>query len=208
MSRIIETEVFTYEELDDRAKEKARDWYRKGVFDYDWWDCLYDDAAEIADLLGIDLRQKRVTLMNGGHRYDPAIYFTGFYHQGSGSSFEGSYSYRKGALQAIQAYAPKDNALHQIARDLQEVQRKNFYALTAKVKSHRDHSIDVEVYKDGDTWSVTREAEEGIKEALNDFNHWIFRRLQDEYEYLTSDEVVEQSIIANEYEFESDGSRI
>lgn len=41
------TTVYSFEELSAHAKEWARDWYREGALDYDWWDCTYEDAARI-----------------------------------------------------------------------------------------------------------------------------------------------------------------
>jgi hypothetical protein len=52
MPRTMETMVFHFDELSDKAKEKARDWYREGALDHDWWDSVYEDAAEIAKLTG------------------------------------------------------------------------------------------------------------------------------------------------------------
>ena len=31
----------------ERDKERARDWWREGALHYDWWECAYEDAAEI-----------------------------------------------------------------------------------------------------------------------------------------------------------------
>lgn len=45
--KIIETKVFTFDELSDKAKEKARDWYREGAFDDRWYDQVYEDAENI-----------------------------------------------------------------------------------------------------------------------------------------------------------------
>lgn len=39
--------VYDFDELSDKAKEKARDWYREGALDYDWWDSTYEDAERI-----------------------------------------------------------------------------------------------------------------------------------------------------------------
>ena len=36
--------VYQFDELSDSAKEKARDWYRLGAMDYEWWDYVYEDA--------------------------------------------------------------------------------------------------------------------------------------------------------------------
>lgn len=41
--------ITTYEftELSDKAKEAARECWRDGWMDYDWWDGVYDDAARV-----------------------------------------------------------------------------------------------------------------------------------------------------------------
>lgn len=55
--RTIETKVYTFDELTDSAKEKARDWYRQGGLDYEWWDTTYEDAEMIGlKISGFDLR--------------------------------------------------------------------------------------------------------------------------------------------------------
>lgn len=54
--RIIETKVYTFDELNDAAKERARERYREGALDYDWWDFLYKDAGRIGlEITGFDL---------------------------------------------------------------------------------------------------------------------------------------------------------
>jgi hypothetical protein len=45
--RIQETKIFTFDELSDDAKDKARAWYLEGAFDYDWWQFIYEDAEQI-----------------------------------------------------------------------------------------------------------------------------------------------------------------
>jgi len=47
MKTIIETEVMTFDELDESAKETAREWYREGIGYDEWWDCIYMDAENI-----------------------------------------------------------------------------------------------------------------------------------------------------------------
>jgi hypothetical protein len=109
MPRVMETKVFKFEELSDKAKEKAREWFREGALDHDWWDTEYDEAASIGEMMGISLRRKPVKLHGGGTRYDPAIYFSGFSSQGDGACFEAHYSYVKGGAKAIREYARKTN---------------------------------------------------------------------------------------------------
>ena len=204
--RTVEKTLYKYEELSDRAKQKARECYLEGGLDYSWWEYSYEDFARVAEILGITLSQRSVPLMNGKCRYEPEIYFSGFYHQGSGSSFCGTYRYAKGAVAKIKKYAPQDEELHRIAYGLQEVQRRHFYRLTADITSVRDHYIRVEVDDSENRYRDIGGAEDDVRELMNDFNGWMFKCLRDEYEYLTSDEAVEESIVANEYEFDEYGN--
>ena len=50
-----EVTVYQFDELSDRAKEKAREWYRGGQPDHDWWNSIYDDALRMAEILGIEI---------------------------------------------------------------------------------------------------------------------------------------------------------
>ncbi len=196
--RIVETKVYKYEELSDSAKERAREWYLENGLCYDWWDDSYEDFCRVAEILGIEISTRR-------DGKTPEIYFTGFYCQGSGSSFNGTYRYAKGAVAKIKQYAPQDEELHRIAESLQAVQSRHFYKLRASIKTRRDDSIRVEVWHGDDQYRDIGNAEDKVRDLMNDFNDWMFKRLQDEYEYLTSDEQVAESIIANEYEFDEDG---
>src|ERR1700687_4493128 len=54
--REIMTKLYRFDELTDAAKEKARDWYREDVLDYDWYDYIYEDAKTIGlKITGFDL---------------------------------------------------------------------------------------------------------------------------------------------------------
>lgn len=231
--RVMETTVYRFDELSDRAKERARDWFREGALDYDWWDSIYEDAATCGEILGINLRQKPVKTMGGSTRYEPAIYFSGFYTQGAGARMEADYEYPKGKDKSpawrIKDHAPpkwidkqtgeeqhnKGNAeLARIADALQDIQRRNFYGISARVRfghGHGEHEMNttVEVFKtiNGDDREVDQDTDEAVRELMRDFMRWIYRQLEAEYEYRMSDEAVDEDIRANEYEFEEDGSR-
>ena len=210
--RVVETKVYTYNELDDAAKSKARAWYAGMIFsDSGDWDLVFDDAVRMAKILGIDVDIKPVQLMGGGVGGKPTIYFSGFWSQGDGACFEGSYRYKKGAAKAIRKEAPEDKELHRIADALQAVQRRHFYKLRATT-SHRGRyyhsgcmSVDVEHYDD--PYRDISDAEDEVTQLMRDFADWIYDQLQKEYDYQTSDEQVAESIIANEYEFTEDGAR-
>ena len=208
--RTIEKTVFTFDELSDSAKENARQWWRDAEnFDSYWHESVFDDAAERADILGIDLHQTRVNLAGGGYRYNPTIYFSGFSSQGDSACFEGSYTYQKGAVKAMSQYAPNDKELQRIATALQALQKHHFYSLTANCR-HSGHyyhaycmSVDVGYSRD-DSRDIS-DAESELTELLRDFANWIYRQLEAEYEYQMSDEVVDENIRMNEYEFDENG---
>jgi len=212
MPEVIETTVYRLAELSDEAKDKARAWYREGGFDYDWYDAVYEDFQQIAEILGIDFKTRTVRLMGGGSRQEPRTFFSGFWSQGDGACFEGYYSYRKNVSAAIRAYAPQDATLHGIADALQAVQRRNFYQLRAEAthrgRYHHEYCMAISVTRDSPTWQdMTADAEDVITEALRDLARWLYRQLERKYEYLTSDEAVDESIITNDYTFTSSGRR-
>lgn len=210
MPRIKETTVYAYSELSENAKESARNWYRNSDCDSFWSEHVIDDAADIADMLGIDLRQTRKTRMDNTHFYAPTIYYSGFSSQGDGACFESTYKYKPGALKAIQAHAPTDKRLQGIAKELQDIQKRYFYKLTAATK-HRGHyyhsgCMSVDVEHSDDSYRDIGTAESDITDALRSFADWIYNQLEKEYEWCNSDEQVTESIEANEYEFDEDGS--
>ncbi len=53
-----------------------------------------------------------------------------------------------------------------------------------------------------------REVEDVISQALRDFAHWIYRQLETEYDYQTSDDQISEMIEANEYEFDETGAPV
>ncbi len=207
MPEIIPITVYQFDELDERAKDKARDWYRQGAFDHDWYDFVYSDFEAICDILGITLRPNPVSHVGGAKREEPQIFFTGFASQGDGASFAGSYAYRPGSSKAIRVYAPQDARLHRIADALRYIQRQHFYRLSADIRHrgryYHEYCMDIAVEREGIAFGSP--AEETIIEALRDLARWLYRRLESEFEYLTSEQAVDEAITANGYTFMENG---
>jgi len=211
--RVDQVKVYTYNELSEEAKEKAREWWISCERE-DWQGAEYviEDAERVAEILGIEFDTKRVPLMNGSYRQKPVIYYSIYGGQGDGASFHGTYCYMKGAAKKIREYAPQDSELHAIADTLQAIQSKAFYQLTAGVTSgygsnfySHENTVSIGVERD-DYVEVTEEQEEGIAECMRDFMRWIHGQLEKQYDHDTSDESAEESIISNEYEFTEDGN--
>lgn len=196
--------TYTFDELSDAAKEKAREWYRNGQLDYDWWEFVYEQADTAAKHLGIDIDRKG--------KHTPAIYFSGFWSQGDGACFEGSYRYKKGWRSALlHEFGPGDtlNELLSIGLALQEIQSKQFYKLeaTCRHRGHYQHSgcMSVEVTHADSMYRDIGDDEDYIRDALRLFADWIYARLESEHDWLTSDEQVDEALLANEYTFDEDG---
>lgn len=212
MPEVISMTVYRLNELPDGAKDSARAWYREGGFDHDWYDAVSEDFQRIAEILGIRLKTRTTRLIGGLTRQDPCVWFSGFWSQGDGAAWEGFYSYRKYGAAELRAYAPKDKTLHRIAETLQAAQRQNFYQLSAEV-THRGNyyhafSMAVAVTRDSAAaFEITGDAETVVTDALRDLANWLYRQLEQEYDYLTSDEAVDETLIANGYTFTDEGRR-
>lgn len=77
MSKIISTEVFTFDELSEKAKEIARDWYREG-----------NDIPFLAEYMEEELQ--RLLEPHGVTCKDAKIFYNFSYSQGDGAMFEGN----------------------------------------------------------------------------------------------------------------------
>ena len=209
MSKIIETKVFEYDELDERAKEKARAWFSQHYPEFEWWDDCYERIKSVGEILGFEFDKKRDSI---------AAYFDT--DRGAYFAFHGGWTFKAGATKAIRAYAPKDDELHRIARELSKAARRTCWNVSARVRAERNGAS---IRVDTDDWfysyekinneqyharrEAQKEIEEAIQEAIQDFCHWALKLLRDEFKYLQSTENVEETIRINEYTFTKDGRR-
>ena len=212
MPRIIETTVYTIDELSDAAKDNARIWYRDQGLHDEWYDFVYEDFETICRILGVTLATSPVRLYGGGTRDKPHIFFRLSWSQGDGASFEGLLGHARGVTKAIRAHAPKDTELHRIADELQAVQRRNFYQVRASISQKgrycHEYSMAIEVERDSPTWQPpTDDAEDAVTEAMRDLARWLYRQLRSEYEHQTSDVTVDEALSVNQYAFTADGRR-
>ena len=207
MPRTVENTVYKFDELSERAKEKAREWYRRGTDEDSWWsECVLEDAAQIAEILGIELKQHPVKLMGGTTVYKPCIWWSGFSCQGDGASYEGVYRRKPDAPKAIRAHASRDEKLHAIADDLDAQVSVESVRIVQSGNYYHEYSMDCTAY-DEEGEECEAEVSKAYTEPLRAFAKWIYRSLEAEYTYRQSNEAVDDDIRANEYEFAADGSR-
>lgn len=195
---IKETEVFTFDELSDSAKEKARDWWKSQGLDYEWWDCVYEQYTTACKLFGLDISR---------------IMFSGFWSQGDGASFTGTHSYKKGGLQALKKEFPQWAEIHDICNRLAQMQKPNFYGVNVDISKNGRYchemtmgfSVSVYIEGQGERYDIPQGLEEECSDIFRDLARDIYKSLEAEYDFLMSDERVDEGILCNGYQFTEDG---
>jgi hypothetical protein len=187
------------------------DQHRNINVDHMWWDSTYDDFKQICEILGIEL-----------DKGEPS--FSGFCSQGDGASWTGRY--RACALEpktyalvptydlapaAIREYAPQDEELHRIADELCMLARI-YHPTYAKVGRHYGsnyvhsntmHVTEWEYYDEdigfeGVDTAIVHHIEETLIAQFRALADWLYKRLEAEYDHLTGDEAVAETLEANE----------
>lgn len=196
MPKVIETAVYLFNELrEEKARERALGWGREVVLYQDWYDDILENwKNEVLPNLGFE---------NCGIRY------RGFWSQGDGASFEADVNF----LKYCDAYGIK---LRPLVRKLMESGCIGVSASLERNSPHYYHENTISLYYDIDGLqhkNATRlEAYlckicDGIKENARTKMREIYINLQEQYDYLVSDENVADFLEANEYFFTESGKR-
>jgi len=184
-----QTEVFKFEELEDSVKTKVIDKFRDFNLDHTWWEFCEENIKNDLEKIGL--------------RLDKA-YFSGFCSQGDGACLEVT-------LMDYEKLIPK---LKERGVPMREIvlARKLGLSFDTKHSGHYYHenslryNIDADYYPHKRHEKTWNDLEDTVKELVQDLSRDYYRTLEKEYEYLTSDEMIKESLEANEYEFKKDGS--
>jgi hypothetical protein len=190
--------TYKFEDLSPEAKSKARDAYRysSDYPYYDWWDSVYEAADEVASTLGITIDRCR-----GGRSKSPSISFE-MHTQGYGASFSGDYRFNPKAVDLLtEGY--NDPELLRIAKGLSGMQlAQRMLGLdyfTASIQQTRSNNVRTGIHDYGYD-EVGEPDEDEFQELISDFADWIYKRLEEEYDYLMSDEVVDEALYDLEFD--------
>lgn len=218
MSRQVVTTVFQYDELDDSAKERARQWMRD-CENQDWSsraEMYYDDMAVCLKFLGIDVDRttERWTDSKGKQRSHEKWDFewSGFCSQGDGLVLRGAWAAERVDLAGLQQHAPQDTVLHQLGIEMTALMLrcptgKADICTTNYGPGLPGLTLDNEcVDSEGEIPMVADEVK-ALKRLIERACTWAYRQLESNYESDMSDEVIEESIKGNEYEFTEEGDR-
>ena len=206
--------VFTFQELTHRAKARALNDSRQVHIDYDWWDDVCTDATHMAELLGVEIEPRT------SDDESPKIYFSGFCSQGDGACFSGTYRPKADAIAAVAE--TNDVELASLAQRLTVVAvtlaltQVEGWSATITTHGHYSHpgtmNVDIEVETEEDCPDAVNDliqaAEEEIQSCMRSFADWIYAQLETEYEHLTSDETITETLISDETRFDEDGAII
>ena len=216
MPTIVETTVYTFDELSPEAQEKALESHRDINVDDDfWYEHLIDHWKEKLEGYGITADE---------------INFSGFCCQGDGASFTG-YVNALDFLTKMKQEAPDNWKEYKPLLDCLSIDWSHNLCLemTGRITRHNSHyvherstSVHFEErwphrpWTGFDHWkqeekakkvdSLISDFEKDFEEWMVDTNREIYKELEKEYYWATADEQVKDTIEANEFQFEKDGT--
>ena len=155
---IIKTKVYKFEELNDKAKEKAREWYKDGS-EYPWYEESKESIKAFCDEFGVTVKD---------------------------------YSYGPWSYGYIKTDAENANFRGFKLKSFDREKMPTGYGLDSTLR-----------YTFADNFR-----ELGALKAFERALDAAVRDITEDAEFYYSNEVVDEMIIANEYEFTEDGRRI
>ncbi|MET0038572.1 MAG: hypothetical protein ABW041_00300 [Dehalococcoides mccartyi] len=178
---------YSFDKLTPEAQAKALEVHREALRNDTWFFGTIDDTIiPVAEFLGINIDD---------------IFWQKFYrNEGEGACFIGTYKYRVDATKKIKELWPNDDYIIKLAQDLQALQSAHAFNLEATVKytgciCHKDFAV-IESNPNNNQ----------LDELLRDFMGWIYTKLNNEFELLSSEEVCEDIFLNNDYLFLPDGT--
>jgi hypothetical protein len=176
MAKTVEVDVYKFEELSDRAKEKAREWYRSG-FDYYWGDDNISSLKEWADWFNVKI--KNYSLGGSDNR-------------SQGVDFDLYIDSNVDQLRGVRLWKWMNNQT--VLPDLTGNCPFTGFCfdenLLDKVRDFMKRPWDTD-----------------YRELMQDCIDEFCKAYADDVDYQYSDEAVDESMEANEYEFDEDGNR-
>lgn len=190
MPRIHETILYKFDELSTESKEKAITSFQEddSHLGYDWYKDTINDFKTILELIGY---------------YNIECYFSGFWSQGDGACFSARFSREKRCLQKVKSCCSKEEKILNIIEKIQsEIPLHEEYEI--KHSGHYYHEYCTNVYYLGDN-EKAEQLDERFLELSRQLMRILYKKLNDEYDYLNSSEAINEFIIANDYEFTKNG---
>ena len=187
--KTITLQLFTFDELDEKAQEAVLDKLRHVNVDDDYWyEATYSEWKEQLAKRGFE---------------DAEIRFSGFSSQGDGASF---------TCKSVDALKWAKALKIKLSRAMQKAFKEG--ELTANVSRNgfgsyvHDMTIcaDIEGEAEGVDGNEYAPLADAMTEDARTLSRLLYRALENDYEYRTSDDAVKECIEANEWTFEKNGT--
>jgi len=200
--RFIQVPVWSFEEADEKLREKILEKHRDFNTDYDWYEFVYEDWKEKLEALGY---------------MKPDINFSGFWSQGNGASFTCEYldsskvkerfltEEESETLNNCEVYGKVERISHHYSHE--NTVRANISDCDYSEHIYELESDDYEQYIAivNKIDRILADLEKMVTDEVRDLSRQIYRELEKEFEYQTSGESVSESLISNGYLFDENG---
>jgi hypothetical protein len=217
-----EEETYSFEELSPESQENALNNNRDINVDYEGWeDGVTEGFKEDMGEIGID---------------DITISYTGFNSQGDGASFTSDDVDTRKLFDAVGIKSNKalnmeidderskgeDKEFYDLLDTMEEVgqlDRNRIKPEEIRVwikRTDRSHyhyntvEAEVEIWDEPDGWeepdTFTVDIADQVTQYVRELCKDLYRSLEKEYDYLTSDESVKETLIDNDYKFDKEGN--
>lgn len=192
--RTVRTKVYTFNELTQDAQKKAIERFADINTDTEWYQCTIEDFKS-SSFFDID-----------------NVFFSGFYSQGDGAMFEYSGINKKfidSIIDTLSISTWKKSILKKCVSIYATGKHRGRYYHEKSCS----HNISIECTENAypniecliNLYSS--EIENGIIDKYEELCIHLYKTLEKEYNFLTSEEAIKESIIANGYEFTKNGEQ-
>ena len=202
------TEVCTFEELSPEMQQKAIEKHYDINVGHEWWEFSYSMIEEMAQFFGIDTEQKSFCFdidRDNFFSMDSSISFRQL-RDALQSKPEDGFQAQEELFSLFGAWykAAAKKVCPQTWKAINE--GCNPYATSSSRRDYCSTDYNADSYRECDRVAADLEIFAQLcEEVLEHFCFWAKKLLRADYDDLTSDEAIRETLICNEYEFEIDG---
>lgn len=176
--------VYKFEELSEEQQKKVIEKHRDINVDFQGYDeTTLEDLKDELEKLGFS---------------SPEISYSGFWSQGDGASFTCT------DIDILKFLKEKKlvTKYRECKKDIEEGEiSASIYRNTHHYSHENSCSISIDDYHAKASDKILLELENELEKARLELCEKIYKRLESEYDYLTSDEVVKETLLCNDYDF-------
>lgn len=214
-----------FSELSDAAKAAALEYREQGLCE--WWGCTIDSFTTLCKCFGFDVDYKSVYLRGFSSQGDGAS-FLGTWDIDDAMD----------CVEQVKGYAPQDETLQELAKYMQhectlafgvsEMLTNGFglrIGIGGSARHNYVHEQTMQISRacgevldfDGHIWDDLKEPEvidicarldESVLDIAKSLARWLYKALEEEWQYLCSEESLTEEAEANGWDFDEAGSII